>query len=213
MKWLTLAMIKKQLRLEPGYDIEDAELELYGESAEETLLLLLERSYGDLIEVYGHVPAPVVHASLLLVSQSYQQRESVSMQNLSMVPYGIELMIRPYMRLCAEPMVKYDRVPLGSDFKLAFSADLPDGLVLRDVDFSVDVYNYSDADAHVTASKSDCLPMDEAGTTYALALNSTPLGIGLLRLKLTVWIPDADFSSGMRKQIVNINPHTIIIGS
>lgn len=214
MKWLTLSKIKQQLRLDPAYDLEDAELELYGESAEDTLLQMLDRSYEDVMEVYGRVPGPLVHASLLLVSQSYEHREAVTMQTLSLVPYGLDLLIKPYMRLtaCCDATVKYERVPLGSDFKVAFTADLPDGLVLRDVDFDVAVVNFSAKDVAVEKHKSDCLPLTDDGSTYMLALNSEPLGVGLLRVNLTVWIPDEDFAGGRRKQIVHINPHIIIIG-
>ena len=99
MKWLTLERIKQQLRIEPDFNEEDELLEEYGESAEEVLLNYLNRSYEDVIEVYGHVPAPLRHASLMLVDTSYQYRSPVSAQNMSFVPYTFDLLIKPYMRL------------------------------------------------------------------------------------------------------------------
>lgn len=99
MKWLTLEKIKQQLRIEPDFHDEDEILEDYGEIAEETLLNYLNRSYENVISVYGRIPAPLRLASLLLVDTSYQYRSPVSTQNMSLVPYTFDIMVKPYMRL------------------------------------------------------------------------------------------------------------------
>ena len=99
MKWLTIERIKQQCRIEPDFTEEDALLEMYGESAEEVLLNHLNRSYENLMEVYGHIPAPLIHASLMLVDVSYQHRSPVSPQNMSIVPYTFDILVKPYMRL------------------------------------------------------------------------------------------------------------------
>ena len=100
MKWLTLEQIKHQLRIEPDFTQEDDMLELYGESAEETILQWCNRTFDDIIEKYESVPKPIVHASLLLVGTSYQHREPTTSQNISIVPYGnIDTLIKPYMIL------------------------------------------------------------------------------------------------------------------
>ena len=99
MKWLQLEQIKAQLRIEPDFTDEDELLEMYGESAEETLLQYLNRTYEDIIEVYGKIPAPLRHATLLLVDTSYQYRSPVSSQNMSIVPYTFDILVKPYMRL------------------------------------------------------------------------------------------------------------------
>lgn len=98
MKWLTIDAIKQHSRID--FDCEDSVLELYGESAEDTILQWCNRTYDDLVEVYGHIPAPLRHASLLLVNLSYEQRSPVSAQNQTVVPYGnIDILIKPYMVL------------------------------------------------------------------------------------------------------------------
>lgn len=99
MKWLQLEQIKAQLRIEPDFTDEDELLEMYGESAEETLLQYLNRTYEDIIEVYGKIPAPLRHAALMLVDTSYQYRSPVSAQNMSIVPYTFDILVKPYMRL------------------------------------------------------------------------------------------------------------------
>ena len=99
MKWLTLERIKQQLRIEPDFHEEDELLEEYGESAEEVLLNYLNRTYEDVIELYGRVPAPLRHASLMLVDMSYQYRSPVSAQSISLMPYTFDILIKPYIKL------------------------------------------------------------------------------------------------------------------
>ena len=97
MKFLSLEFIKRHSRID--FDCEDELLEAYGDSAEETVLNLLNRTFEDIIEVYGQVPAPIKHASLMLVDQSYTHRSPVSPQNMYHVPYSFDLLIKPYMKL------------------------------------------------------------------------------------------------------------------
>ena len=99
MKWLTLQQIKAQLRIEPYYTDEDTLLEMYGESAEEVLLNYLNRTYEEVAEKYGDIPAPLRHASLMLVDTSYQYRSPVSAQNMSIVPYTFDILVKPYIKL------------------------------------------------------------------------------------------------------------------
>ena len=97
MKYLSLEYIKQHSRID--YDCEDGLLEAYGDSAEETVLNLLNRTYEDIVEVYGQVPAPIKHASLMLVDLSYNNRSPVSPQNMYQVPYTFDLLLKPYMKL------------------------------------------------------------------------------------------------------------------
>ena len=98
MKWLTLERIKQQCRIEMDFHDEDELLELYGESAEEVLMAVLNRTYEDLFEEYGRVPMPVVHASLMLVAKSYKDRESDMMQEAH-ENKTFSLLLKPYARL------------------------------------------------------------------------------------------------------------------
>lgn len=97
MRWLTVDYIKRHSRID--YDCEDEELELYGNSAEETILNLLHRSYESLLFEYGQIPQSIVHATLELVDSSYQHRSPSEPTNLYMVPYGFDLKLKPYMIL------------------------------------------------------------------------------------------------------------------
>ena len=211
MKFLTLKQIKAQCRIEEDFTLEDTKLTLYGDSAEQVVFNYCRRQYEDFISEYGAIPQDVVHAALLLVTASYEHHAAVSMQNLSMVPYGFDMLIKPYMRLTSATDGDVQAVTLGSDVKIAFTADLPDGLLLKDVEFSVKVINMSEKDKAIDVPKADCIMTDE-GASYVVLVDSEELGIGTLMLRLTVYIPDTDYQSGTRKEIIKINPHIRITG-
>lgn len=211
MKWLTLEQIKAQLRIEPDFTAEDTLLESYGESAETTLLNYLNRPYADILGSYGDVPLPLVHASLLLVDTSYQHRSPISVTNISQVPYTFDLLVKPYMRLTsAESDGDVQTVTLGSDVKIEFTADLPDELLLKNIDFTVKVIN-ADTNTEIDFTKQDCIMVDE-GADYVVLVDSEETGIGTLMLRLTVFIPDTDYQSGTRKEVIKINPHVRVVG-
>lgn len=100
MNFLTFDMIKAQLRLDDEQAREEHDLlEMYGESAEETVLNTLNTTMEDIIEQHGMVPKPIVHATLMLVDNAYKERSPISPQNMSVVPYAFDMMLKPYMRL------------------------------------------------------------------------------------------------------------------
>ena len=97
MKWLTLDYIHAHSRVD--FDCEDSLLELYGASAEEAVLNVTRRTYDELIEEYGEIPAPIYQACLMLVELSYTQRAPVTQTNLYTVPYAFDFLVKPYMKL------------------------------------------------------------------------------------------------------------------
>lgn len=103
MKYLKIDYIKQHSRID--YDCEDSVLELYANGAEETVLYLLNRTYENLIGTYGEVPPAIVQVTLELVDASYEHRCPASPQNLSMVPYNFDLLIRNFLCLSGTPLV------------------------------------------------------------------------------------------------------------
>lgn len=97
MKFLNIDYIKQHSRI--CSDCEDGLLELYGESAEDTLLNYLGRTYEDIMEEYDEVPAPLRQAALMLVDVSYTYRSPVTPANMSVVPYTFDPLVKPYMKL------------------------------------------------------------------------------------------------------------------
>lgn len=103
MKYLKIDYIKQHSRID--YDCEDSILELYANGAEDTVLYLLNRTYENLIGTYGKVPPAIMQVTLELVDASYEHRCPASPQNLSMVPYNFDLLIRNFMCLSGTPLV------------------------------------------------------------------------------------------------------------
>ena len=210
MKWLTIDYIKQHSRLD--FSDEDSVLDLYGSAAEETVLNYLNRTYQELLEQYGEVPAPIRQATLLLVDHSYTQRSPASAQNMSIVPYSFDILVKPYMRL-ASSAVRGERMmiyTLGSQLKILIEAELPDGLQMLDVDFEVVVYNDDAKDKTKVYAKTDCILTDE--DNYVVLVNSDELGVGTYMVKATFQIPDSDFTTGYRKEVVRINPNVKVTG-
>lgn len=211
MKWLTLDKIKAQLRIEAGFTIEDDLLESYGRSAESTVLNSLNRTYYDLTEQYGEVPDNIINASLMLVDVWYQHRSPVESLSMYAVPYTFELLIKPYMKLAGSADgLDYQTVPLGSDVKIAFTADLPGGLLLKDIEFTGKVIN-ADTSDKIDFGKLNCAMLDD-GEYYVVMVDSDELGIGTYMMKLTLQIPDSDYQRGYRREVVNINPKIRVTG-
>lgn len=103
MEIITFEQIKDQLRLDDEQAAQERDLLLiFGDAAEETVLNLIRRSYTDIIEQYGKVPASLRRAILLLVDNSYKERSPASSQNMSVVPYSFDLLVKPYMKLSSE---------------------------------------------------------------------------------------------------------------
>ena len=100
MKFLTFEQIQAQLRLDDAQATEEHDLlELYGDAAEDMVLNILNRTMEDIVEQYGNMPKALVQAGLMLVAQSYQHREPASPQNLYVVPYAFDLLLKSYMKL------------------------------------------------------------------------------------------------------------------
>lgn len=97
MKWLTLDWIKKHSRID--FDCDDELLELYGDDAEETVLNIINRSYTEVVELWGEVPKPLWVAALMLVEVDYNHRSPESMNNMYAVKYSFDMKIKRYMKL------------------------------------------------------------------------------------------------------------------
>lgn len=214
MKWLTLEKIKQQVRIEPDFIDDDALLESYGESAEETVLNVCQRTYDDFISNYGAIPQPIVEASLMLVTLSYEHRTPVTQYQMYAVGYAFDMKVKPYMRLVspysAEDAEQDQEYTIGSDIKILVSADLPDDLTMQDVDFNVVVYNCDLKNKEKTYQKAECILTEY--DDYAVLVDSALLGVGRYLCRLTVFIPDTDYPSGTRKEVVKINPHVVVKG-
>ncbi|MBR6978642.1 MAG: phage gp6-like head-tail connector protein [Prevotella sp.] len=97
MNWLTIELLRSHVRVDN--DCENSLLVFYGEAAEKTVLNVINTSYEQLMEEYGSVPEPIQQASLQIVDESYKHRSPTSHQPQVIVPFGLEMALRPYVRL------------------------------------------------------------------------------------------------------------------
>lgn len=209
MKWLTIDYIKQHARLD--FSDEDSVLELYADSSEEAVLNVLNRTYQDIIEQYGEVPASIRHATLLLVAKAYKDRESDLVQQV----YDnktLTFLLKPYARLTdapksGQPVQTYT---IGSQFKILIAATLPDDLKMMDVNFTVTVYNDDAKDKQKVYAKTECILTDEGD--YVVLVDSDALGVGTYMVKVVFEIPDTDYPVGYRKEVIRINPNIKVTG-
>ena len=96
MTIVTLKEIKNNSRIEG--DAENDYLESLGETAEVTVLNLIERTKEDIEAEFGKVPAPIRHAILMYADHLYNHRGIVNPTALYNVPYSIDAMVKPYIR-------------------------------------------------------------------------------------------------------------------
>lgn len=107
MKFLTLKEIKEQCRIEPDFTLEDTLLTAYGGAAENALLRVCNRTYDDLLENFGEddgdggkvVPTDFRLAALMLAKHLYEHRGPTDNVPIYIVPYAIDLMVKPFIRL------------------------------------------------------------------------------------------------------------------
>ena len=102
LTFLTLEEIKAQCRIAPEDTEEDGLLQMYGVSAEQTICKLINRGLLECIDEYGvdlDEAQPLKSAMLVLVGQMYKYREASTPDTVNTVPYGVQTMIAPYVRL------------------------------------------------------------------------------------------------------------------
>lgn len=97
MKWMTLDYVKAHSRID--FNCDDRLLELYVDSAEEALLHYTRRSFEEIVAKWGDFPAPLVHATLMLVDHSYTQRSPADARMMYTVPYTFDFLVKPYIKL------------------------------------------------------------------------------------------------------------------
>lgn len=93
--------------------------------------------------------------------------------------------------------------PIGSEFKLRIHAEPIEGLYMDDYDFQCELYTNQNRSA--TILKSDMKREDK--DKYLIMVTSeisNRLGKGIVKMRLTAYIPDEDFSDGIRTEIVEL---------
>ena len=98
LKWLDLDWIKRHSRIVGN--AENDYLEELGEGAEDQVLNIINRSYTEVIEVYGKVPIGLTRAALMLIEADYVNR-STELTNQQYENPSISRHLNPYVKLAS----------------------------------------------------------------------------------------------------------------
>lgn len=99
MPEVSLELFKKHVRADDFTD-DDAYLEHLLETAEERVILYTRRSADELRDPEtGKFPSPLIQAVMMLAGHWYNQREGVSSVQMHEVPYSLQALVKPYVRL------------------------------------------------------------------------------------------------------------------
>lgn len=91
-------------------------------------------------------------------------------------------------------------VILGTELKLNVNIPPIDEVYAMMYDFSVELF--CQPRKVVVVKKSDMIEVDESN--YIVRLDTTDVGVGELKARLTAHIPDEDFPDGLRTEIVSL---------
>lgn len=102
MSEVSLELFKKHVRAD-DFAGDDEYLEHLLATAEEAVLTATNRTADELRNSEtGKLPAPLIHAMMLLAGHWYNQREAVSAVQMHEVPDTLQALVKPFVRLVAE---------------------------------------------------------------------------------------------------------------
>lgn len=105
LRVVTLDDLKKQMKID--FEEDDELIQVYGMAAEDAIINATRRTYEELVdenrkrrnnEAVGF-PKMLHAAVLMLAAQLYKNREPVSGLSQSIVPYTLDSMIKPWIKL------------------------------------------------------------------------------------------------------------------
>lgn len=95
---LSLEEMKTHLRVD--YEEDDLYIERLGKTAVSHIVNATHRSVEELTEMNGGIfPVELMQAALQLVDLWYKERSAVSSISKVAVPYGLEMLIKPFTKL------------------------------------------------------------------------------------------------------------------
>lgn len=90
---------------------------------------------------------------------------------------------------------------VGTELKINVRLDRLDGYRMSDLDFTCEFFVYNTS--KVTVKKEQMIKADD--DNYVACIDTSKLGSGQIKCRVTVYIPDADFADGLRKEIETVS--------
>ena len=95
-RYLSLEVVKKHLNIDYNYGVDDLYLEGLMDTAELVVEKYIDNPLENLEDDDNMIPAPVMHAMLLLIGTYYNTRESVETMTMTPVPHSFDLLCDLY---------------------------------------------------------------------------------------------------------------------
>lgn len=106
-------------------------------------------------------------------------------------------------------MATIEDVFIGTELKLNVHIDRIENITMDDYDFSVDLYCSPKNTINIPKSKAVRIDSEN----YIVLLDTTLVGAGSLKAKITSYIPDDDFDDGYRTVVIMMNTNINIVKS
>lgn len=90
---------------------------------------------------------------------------------------------------------------IGTELKLNLHIEPIGNTTMEDYAFEVDVFTSTKKVATIT--KDDCIKVD--ANNYIMLIDTSELGVGEIKCKVTAHIPDAQFEDDFRDEVLGIN--------
>jgi hypothetical protein len=107
LKWLSLDAIHAHCRID--FNCEDAELEQYGKAAEQAIINVTRRTFENFIDTYGRIPDDIFVATLELVQDQYDNRNSSDSQQRHSAIYNFEMLVKGYVSIVSGTPLQIER--------------------------------------------------------------------------------------------------------
>lgn len=99
-----------------------------------------------------------------------------------------------------------ERVYIGTELKYNIHLKPIEGQTMDDFDFEAE---FSSGKKVLKIPKTEMKRVDS--NNYKVMVDTALLGVGELKLVVNAYIPDVDFSDGLRREVLMLNPNTLII--
>lgn len=90
---------------------------------------------------------------------------------------------------------------VGTELKINVHLDRLDGYRMSDLDFTCEFFVYNTSKVVVT--KDEMVKADD--DNYVACIDTSKLGAGQIKCRVTAIIPDADFADGLRTEIETVS--------
>ena len=96
-----------------------------------------------------------------------------------------------------------DKVYIGTKLKRNFHIPPMDGITMDSYDFTIEFISGSINAKRVIVEKNDAIRVDS--DNYLVLIDTATLSVGKLTCVATLYIPDLDFTGGIRTEILDVD--------